>query len=127
MPDYTKWCKVAGSDANKKKKVSGCNPVFVGIIWIIFMLNNVLVLVILLNFLISIIGQSYEKVWTYKEIYIYRNKMDLNSEYYAMMNFFGWDETFTSLKIFTPIRKIGQQSLDDYKGFSQQIMNYILM
>jgi hypothetical protein len=109
MPDYSRWCKDDES----------CNLVFVGIIWSIFMFNLILVLVILLNFLISIIGQSYEKVWTFREIYIYRNKMELNCEYYSFMNFWGYDTPFTCLLIHTPIRKIGQQSLDDYKGFSQ--------
>ena len=98
MPVYKKWC-----ETNKK-----CNPVFVGIIWSIFMFNNILVLIILLNFLISIIGQSYEKVWTYREIYIYRNKMELNCEYYICMNCLGYDTPFTSLLIHTPIRKIGE-------------------
>ena len=116
MPDYSRWCKDDES----------CNPVFVGIIWSIFMLNTlfvfkfnfgggsifmfnlILVLVILLNFLISIIGQSYEKVWTFREIYIYRNKIELNCEYYICMKFLGYDTPFTSLLIHTPIRKIGE-------------------
>ena len=82
MPDYSRWCQ---DKVNKKK----CNPVFVGTIWGVFMFHNILVVIILLNFLISIIGQSYEKVWTYKEIYIFMNKMELNCEYYSFMNFWG--------------------------------------
>lgn len=47
MPGYKLWCR---------DQSSYCNPVFVGMIWSLFMFHNILVLIMLLNFLISIIG-----------------------------------------------------------------------
>ena len=52
--------------------------------------------------------------------------MELNKEYLAFLHHMGWDTHFSSLMLHTPLRKVGESSVDQYKGFSQQIMNFIL-
>lgn len=48
--------------------------------WVLFVFNEFFILIVLLNFLIAIIGQSYDEVMNAKEINTYISKCDLNSE-----------------------------------------------
>lgn len=50
------------------------------LIWFIWTANQFLCLIILLNFLIAIISQSYEQVMTKKKIVKYLHRSELNRE-----------------------------------------------
>lgn len=52
----------------------------VGWAWILFIFNQFFIFIVLLNFLIAIIGQSYDEVMSEEEINRYKARCDLNVE-----------------------------------------------
>jgi hypothetical protein len=52
----------------------------VGLIWIIWLFNQILILVILMNFLIAIIAQSFEEMMSRKTINKYSQRAEMNKE-----------------------------------------------
>ena len=52
------------------------------LIWFTWYTNTFFMIVILLNFLIAVISQSYEKVIEQQLIYSYMHKAELNEECY---------------------------------------------
>jgi sensor histidine kinase YesM len=59
------------------------------LIWILWVLNQWIIFIILLNFLIAIVGDSYAMANLQKEIHLYENYALLNLEYLAMSNALG--------------------------------------
>ena len=57
------------------------------LIWIIWVFNQVIVVIILLNFLIAVISQSYENVMSNKVIKQYQDIAALNKETYEFLEF----------------------------------------
>lgn len=55
---------------------------FIYIIWSIWIVQAIFMIVTLLNFLIAVITQTYERVYCNKIIYIFRDKAALNLEYF---------------------------------------------
>lgn len=51
-------------------------------------------IIILLNFLIAVITESYEEVATKQSIYTYLHKAELNEECYSMMSYFLQMDTY---------------------------------
>lgn len=48
--------------------------------WLLFIFNEFFILIVLLNFLIAIIGQSYDEVMSKEEIDRYQSRVELNIE-----------------------------------------------
>ena len=69
------------------------------LIWLVWVLHQFLVLVILLNFLIAIISQSYENVMTKLEIFKYKTRVDFNLECLQVQEFLGRLEDFNTLLV----------------------------
>jgi len=62
---------------------------YIGIIWFMWFANQFFILIILLNFLIAVISQSYENVMSKAVISKYRQRAQLNREcrlVYAELN-----------------------------------------
>jgi hypothetical protein len=66
---------------NKDGNVEGReNRLMVGFIWITWFMNQLFILIILLNFLIAIISQSYEQVMSQATVNKYIHRSELNRE-----------------------------------------------
>jgi hypothetical protein len=52
------------------------------IVWFIWLFNIILMVIILLNFLIAVISQTYERVVSQQVRFSYSNKAEMNLEYY---------------------------------------------
>lgn len=50
------------------------------VIWAMWFLNQYVNLIILLNFLIAIISQSYEEIMTEQFVFMYQHRAQLNAE-----------------------------------------------
>ena len=57
----------------------------VGCIWIAFLSQAIISVIILLNFLIAVISKTYENVLGHKIIYTYIYKAEMNLEYYTLL------------------------------------------
>ena len=78
-----------------------CNYLLVGVIWFTFFLNVMVILIILLNFLIAIVSNSYEYVMSNQGRYKYSNINDLNYNYFLVKRFFGKDtDKFNTMVLF---------------------------
>ena len=55
-----------------------CNYLSLVVMWILFFMNEFMVLIILLNFLIAVISSSHENVMAKKKEYMFRNIVSLN-------------------------------------------------
>ena len=64
---------------NRQNYPNTCNFMIL-VIWVVWFLNQYLNLIILLNFLIAIISQSYEEIMTEQSVFRYQHRAELNSE-----------------------------------------------
>ena len=78
-PDHQVWI------GEKNELDSNLKLVFVGIIWGIWVTQVIFMIVTLLNFLIAIINQTYERVYGKKVVYVYTDKAELNKEYFQII------------------------------------------
>jgi hypothetical protein len=62
--------------------------IMIYVIWFIWFLNQIVVTIILLNFLIAIISQSYEQVMSISKIGLYNHRRDLNVTCQLMLRYF---------------------------------------
>jgi hypothetical protein len=68
--------------------------VAVWLVWITWLTNQFICVVLLLNFLVSYVGEIYGKVTAAQSAYSYRQKAELNSEFYSIVDFFGANKPF---------------------------------
>lgn len=60
----------------------------IGWAWVLFLFNEFFIFIVLLNFLIAIISQSYEEVMSEEEINRYRSRCELNVEVSILLDKF---------------------------------------
>lgn len=58
------------------------------LIWLAYFVQIIFMLVIMLNFIIAIIDQTYVAVNKNKNMHVYMNKAELNEEYYQLAKYF---------------------------------------
>lgn len=80
------------------------------IIWLIWFFNQFIVLIILLNFLIAIISQSYEMVMTKTSESKYKQRSDLNVECYLVLKYYNRLKYYDTLIIYSKIESIADQA-----------------
>ena len=73
----------------------------ISLIWLMWISHQFLILIVLLNFLIAIISQSYENVMSKQEIYKYQQRVQMNKECLQLLDFFGLLPDFNCLLIVT--------------------------
>jgi|TARA_B110000285_G_C14601452_1_gene370853 hypothetical protein len=74
-PDYSLWLE-------NKEEGTSANWLMIILCWLFWIINALLMIIVLLNFLIAVISQSYEAVVSLRNIYTYSHKADINLEYY---------------------------------------------
>jgi hypothetical protein len=77
IPDYSKWSAIMSESPVSAK-------IMIVITWLNWWLNHYIMLIIILNFLIAIISQSYEQVMTTSEVTKYEQRCQMNIEYYVL-------------------------------------------
>lgn len=86
---------------------------YIFLIWFFFFFNQLFIAVILLNFLIAMITQSYERVMQHKSKSQYSQKSALNMELKLLQSLFLREKSFNSIIVFS---RNEQQSMDDDEG-----------
>jgi hypothetical protein len=59
------------------------------LIWAVWYTQTFICLIVMLNFIIAVISSTYNKYGTYQKIISYKNKADLNSEFYELFSMMG--------------------------------------
>ena len=83
-------------------------------------------LIILLNFLIAIISQSYEMVMAKTTENTYRHRCELNAECYSILKIFNQLDYFDTLIIYSKVENIAEQAQTEWLGFVTTIKSFIL-
>lgn len=92
------------------------------VVWLFWILNQFFVLIVLLNFLIAIISESYEAVMAESIIHKYEHKIEMNRSHRLFMNsVFGMKAL--ECQIVTAAPK--EENLEDWTGFVHTITKYI--
>lgn len=102
--------------------------------WSVWIFNSLLMVIILLNFLIAVISQSYERVVSLQNIYNYTHKAEINLEYYQIVSTVKKLESIKYM-IFTEsnsrdlkqeIGDLQQEDDNEWLGFVETIKRLIL-
>lgn len=96
----------------------------IALIWLIWFLNQYFVFVIVLNFLISVIGNTYADVMDKKvsNSYIYKN--ELNIEYLKIRDLFKTLEPISCMIIISDKEKRVERDTS-FKDFKDEVMYHI--
>ena len=73
----------------------------IGMIWVVWYVQTFLCLIVLLNFIIAVIGATYNRVAPQQQAISYKNKADLNQEYFELMANFGFYASEVKLLMFS--------------------------
>ena len=84
-PGYSNWMKKS-DDVTSQYLEKNAAMTF---IWIVWLANQFLNLIILLNFLIAVISQVYDNVVAVQRQVLYTHRAELNREFYMQQRYFG--------------------------------------
>ena len=93
------------------------------LIWLIWLSNQFLVLIILLNFLIAIISESYANTLEKKEYYKYVQRCEMNIETMIALDFVGKLVPHDYFILSTNIENEHDDS--ELKGHTESIKNFV--
>jgi hypothetical protein len=112
MPGYEFW-------TNGKQT----GQLMINLIWVVWIMNQLLMLVVLLNFLIAIISQSYEESMSKELINRYKLRAGMNSECRLVLKTFNMlaDRGFF---ILSANDQIGRDK-NTWQGFIQTLKTFI--
>lgn len=78
-PQYERWLNYIDTNQNDPLR-SGQGYVIIYLLWGLWFGNIILMVILLLNFLIAIISQTYERVAGSQSNYTYKDRADMNQE-----------------------------------------------
>ena len=131
-PDYSYWTNFLNqtSEKNFLQDLPSSNLVYgmVGYSWLLWFWNEFFMLIILLNFLIAIISQSYDAVMTKEMIFLYEARCDYNCETNILLDWFlGLAGQVKRAKVFslsTPVQG-EDMAMNEYTGFVRPLKMYV--
>jgi len=90
-PEYGSWVtEVQEANGNTDYKMNWSQRVIVSALWLVWCLQVILMIIVLLNFLIAVISETYERVYGEKTICFFIDKAVLNLEYFQIIDSFQW-------------------------------------
>lgn len=97
--------------------------VMVYIIWFVWTMNQLVVFIILLNFLIAMISQSYEQVMSISTQGLYKHRRDLNVTSQLMLRYFNLLKPIDYILISCNVTSGGDG--EQWYGFVHTIRNFV--
>ena len=101
------------------------NMVMIYLIWLMWLLNAVFLLILLLNFLIAVISQTYERVSSQRIIYTYTYKAEKNFDYYQIIDLFKKRRGIKYLVFVSSSDILLDQGENEWLGFINSIKKHI--
>lgn len=83
------------ADSGENATLQSGSRLVIYIIWFVWLLNQLLILIVLLNFLIAVISQSYENVMNKSVQFKYLQRCELIREAAIVFNSLGRSETYS--------------------------------
>lgn len=95
------------------------------LIWVFWVLHQFMIVIILLNFLIAVLSQSYEMVMSQATISIYLHRCDLNLECLRVKDHLGLLEPINMFTIAAADSQEGEENNDEWLGFVSEVKKFI--
>jgi hypothetical protein len=86
------------------------NKTILGLIWSVWFLNQCVIMIIMMNFLVTVLVEVYTDVAENQANLNYRHKAELNHEYYMVVEFFNLTSEF---KILVLSRALEDESAEE--------------
>lgn len=94
------------------------------LIWVVWLVNQFINLIILLNFLIAVISQVYDNVVADQKLLMYKHRAELNREYFMIMRMFLMIKEFQII-VFSMDKELVEQEEEEWLGFVQSIKQFV--
>ena len=94
------------------------------LIWIMWLYNQFLNLIILLNFLIAVISQVYDTVVATQNLVTYKHRAEMNLDYFMMADFWSRKQKGFLILVFSLVNQESEQGEDDWLGFVASIKSF---
>lgn len=130
-PGYDYWLKWGGVEATEETVMSTTQSIAINIIWTSFLFHEILMLIIMTNFLIAIVSQSWDEVKDQHVNQLYESRCEIIGEAAILSDALNWDDIKNKYKDQEVKEKFSyiifksemeQQSLDsEYLGFVRTI------
>lgn len=115
-PDYSNWSANLSAEDKDKEDVEAVGTTYsytmIGLVWLVWFLNQLFLFLVLTNFLISIIGNSFGNNIDKQVEVSYNNKIDLNVEAALYKKWWGNDKKFDTIVILCPPEEDAAAELD---------------
>jgi len=123
VPIYSRWQEDMMQTEDMGLYYKGASMIM--FIWIVWITHQFIILILLLNFLIAIVSQSYENVMQQSEIFLYNQRLELNSETIVIVDFFGRLPEFRTLIIASLDDEArADEAADEWKGLVTNMKDY---
>mmetsp|Transcript_34655 Transcript_34655/g.53026 ORF Transcript_34655/g.53026 Transcript_34655/m.53026 type:complete len:238 (+) Transcript_34655:5493-6206(+) len=128
-PAYENWLPLTEDNEEEGLRADSSQVAFfkyfiITFIWMFWMFNQYINLIILLNFLIAVISQTYEKVISRLDTFTYMHKAELNSEFFQVMHVLRKAEEYNIL-LFKVEKQHKDKKSSDWQGMIQTIRSII--
>lgn len=122
VPMYPRWELLVRSEDPNDQIVGN---VMIFIVWFMWIVHQFIMLILLLNFLIAIVSQSYENVMQQSETMLYDQRIELNKETILTLEFFGKLRNFKALIVASLTDEArSEESEGDWKGLVTNMKDY---
>lgn len=115
-PDYANWSANLQTEGKDAEDVDGVgitySYVMISMVWLVWFLNQLFLFLVLTNFLISIIGNSFGNNIDKQVEVSYNNKIDLNVEAAVYKKWWGNDKKLDTIVILCPKAEAETTELD---------------
>ena len=119
-PGYSNWMEKSSDVTSELIEKHAA----ISFIWLVWLANQFVNLIILLNFLIAVISQVYDNVVAMQKQVLYAQKVELNREIYMLQKFFGNLKQFKFIIFSMDIKQLEQED-DEWVGFVQTLKKFI--
>lgn len=113
------------SEISTQEDVSFDQSTTVAFIWIVWFFMTYFMNIMIINFLISIICASYERVKGHHKIISYRQKAMLNLEYFEILNLLGYKRKFKIIAMSTSKEDEGMKDGMKFSETAERIAEFL--
>jgi hypothetical protein len=97
----------------------------INFIWVVWWINQWFIFMILLNFIISLLNQSYEKVMNSATKITYSLRAGLNQEAYVIRKKLGFYKENMSMFLLTANSESSENGDDEWQGYIKSVKNFV--
>ena len=123
---YNQWESGVGAGGIPTLRAGKPAPSITALLYIIWVLNQFILVVVNLNFLIAVISQSYEESMNNMVINQYRTRAEMNQQVYKNMHLLGWfKDRFRTVIVAQEVDNDNAINKNEWNGYAQTVKTYL--